>query len=30
MSRRRWNQALPQGTDLPVLMPSANRAFGDR
>jgi len=25
MSRRRWNQALPQGTDLPVLLPSATR-----
>jgi polar amino acid transport system permease protein len=25
MSRRRWNQELPQGTDLPVLMPSATR-----
>ena len=23
MSRRRWNQTLPQATDLPVLMPSA-------
>ena len=25
MSRRRWNQTLPQATDLPVLMPSATR-----
>ena len=29
MSRLRWNDALPQGTDLPVLLPSAMRLARD-